>query len=337
MMTFEDFKQHLKDNIKNFLPDEYKEAEITFQKVKKNNDLELDSIVIRRPDDKVIPNLYIKDMYKDYQEGSKLSSIMESLAESYLKGISQGIKVEAFNSDQMKENVVIQLVNRDMNADLLKEIPHKIQNDLAVVFRWVVNKDFNVGIGSVLIKNTMLEQMGITEDELYEKAKENTLRLFPPKICSMKEVLMGMADGYVPIEDFHVDELNSDLPMYVISNESGINGAAAILYPDVMSEVAAKLGGNVYLLPSSIHETIAVPVNIGLTVRDLERMVQDVNQDVVSENEVLSNHVYLFDNESKSITNASEKLREENREFVAKFLKKEDLETEEEPDLEFEP
>lgn len=68
MMTFEEFKQHLKDNIKNFLPDEYKDAEITFQKVKKNNDLELDSILIRRPDDKVIPNLYIKDRFKDYQE-----------------------------------------------------------------------------------------------------------------------------------------------------------------------------------------------------------------------------------------------------------------------------
>ncbi len=82
---------------------------------------------------------------------------------------------------------------------------------------------------------------------------------------------------------FHVEELDSDLPIYVISNESGINDASAILYSDVMSEVASKLGGNVYLLPSSIHETIAVPVSIRLTVRDLERMVQDVNKDVILE------------------------------------------------------
>ena len=44
------------------------------------------------------------------------------------------------------------------------------------------------------------------------------------------------------------------LPMYILTNSRQTNGASAILYPGVLSSLAKKLGGNMLLIPSSIHE-----------------------------------------------------------------------------------
>ena len=263
-----------------------------------------------------------------------LNHILKTLSEEYHNGMTQKLITKGTNLDIKKDEIVIQLVNREMNAEMLNDVPHKIQNNLAVIFRWIASKDEN-GLGTVLINNSMMQQLGLNEEELYEVAKENTLRLFPPKICSMKEALMGFTDGYVPVEEFQIQEKDMDFPMYIISNESGVNGAAVILYQDILDEVANKLKGNIYLLPSSIHEMIAVPVNANMSVRELENMVQGVNQDVVSQNEVLSNQVFMYDKESKCIINASEKVREANLDFVKKFLKN-SMETNNE-EMEIEP
>ena len=318
MMTFESFKEFLKENIKKYLPEEFKSAEVTFQKVIKNNNMELDSVLIKREQDTVVPSLYINSRYEDYVNGDSIEQILGKLSEQYVQALHNSPLNVLPDAKVMKNDIVIQLINKKMNDELLKEVPHKIENDLAVVCRWIVKKEKD-GIGSVLIKNSMMEQLDITEEELFHLAKENTLRLFPPKVCSMQEALMGITE-YLPISEFEIKEMNTDFPMYIVSNDSGINGAASILYPDVLEQLSEKLGGNMYLLPSSTHEMIAVPINIGMSVPQLENLVQSVNQDVVSSDEILSDHVYLYDKEKKCVINASEKVRDMNKEFVNQFL-----------------
>ncbi len=44
--------------------------------------------------------------------------------------------------------------------------------------------------------------------------------------------------------------------MYCLSNEARANGAVYIMREDVQQMVAEKLGGDYYVLPSSIHETL---------------------------------------------------------------------------------
>ena len=41
--------------------------------------------------------------------------------------------------------------------------------------------------------------------------------------------------------------------MTVITNVQGINGAAAIFYPDQMDKIAERLGGDYFILLSLIH------------------------------------------------------------------------------------
>lgn len=71
-------------------------------------------------------------------------------------------------------------------------------------------------------------------------------------------------------------------------------GAAAILNDDIRQEIAEKVG-DFYMLPSSIHETLIIPKDAGMEFKELEQMVQEVNQTQVAPGERLSDHVYEYD------------------------------------------
>ena len=49
------------------------------------------------------------------------------------------------------------------------------------------------------------------------------------------------------------------------------------------------------MLPSSIHETLIIPKDAGMEFKELEQMVQEVNQTQVAPGERLSDHVYEYD------------------------------------------
>lgn len=49
---------------------------------------------------------------------------------------------------------------------------------------------------------------------------------------------------------------HAEIPMVVVTNEDRVNGAATMFYPGVMDEIGEKLGGNFFVLPSSLHEPL---------------------------------------------------------------------------------
>jgi len=101
------------------------------------------------------------------------------------------------------------------------------------------------------------------------------------------ELGMDLPDDFDPY-----DVLDTSCPMWVITNAHKTFGAATICYPDALDNIENKLG-EFYILPSSVHECIAVPAE-GADVEMLKAMVYDINRSQVSEDEWLSNHVYFY-------------------------------------------
>ena len=59
-------------------------------------------------------------------------------------------------------------------------------------------------------------------------------------------------------------------PMYVMSNESKINGAAAMIFTEKLQEFADAHETNLFILPSSIHEILLIPESAEMNVQDLK-------------------------------------------------------------------
>lgn len=92
-------------------------------------------------------------------------------------------------------------------------------------------------------------------------------------------------------------QMMPDIPdtMFVLTNDTKVNGAAAILNDDIRQEIAEKVG-DFYMLPSSIHETLIIPKDAGMEFKELEQMVQEVNQTQVAPGRTsFGIHVYEYD------------------------------------------
>ncbi|MDF2819848.1 MAG: hypothetical protein K0R15_289 [Clostridiales bacterium] len=304
-MIIEEFKLILMNEIKEYLPESYKEANISFNKTLKNNNIELDTIVIANNKQQIIPNIYLNTYLFEINEGRAIDEILKDIARLYLDGTRDNT-FEEFDTefDKIKNQIVVRMVGKENNQKLMERAPFREENDLLVTYRWIAKKDEN-GLGSILITNTLLEkwkkEREIDSNDFYEMALKNTERLFPAYVTSMEDLLLGLIPDMIEFEEFVPHKKSDTIPMYVITNKDKMNGATTILYPGILEKMADKLNGNYFILPSSIHEVIVVADDEKVDKEQLKCMVKQVNSDMVEAEEILSNSVYTYDRDKKEI------------------------------------
>lgn len=307
MMKYEIFREVVADTFQNYLPEEYKNMEMKIVSVNKVNRM-MDGInLIGNGEKAVSPTIYINDMYDHYTLCNDLQEAIQSGADRMVEAFKKCPEVPAIGFAEAKDNIVFQLVNTEQNREMLAEVPHREFQDLSIIYRWVVKVDAE-GIQSTVVKNGLAEQFGVNEEQLFKLAAENTRRIFPPCIKSMNEVLLEMfeKDGMPrEIAEMMLGEMPADGMMYVISNDRGINGAISMLYEDKLHSLAMELENDLYILPSSVHEVIAVSVDMGEPY-ELAQMVSEINMDQVALEERLSNQVYHYDKDLRKVSLATD-------------------------------
>jgi len=307
MMDYEIFKEVVKESFLSYMPKGYQDMEVRVTPVDKvNRKLDGLSLLAQNENTMISPTLYINDMYEKYSKTGDLQATLREAAEAMDEAFREA-EIPPLDISTAKDNIIFQLVNTMQNEELLKKLPHRDFQDLSIIYRWVVGVE-QQGISSVVINNHVAESLGMGEEELFKAAAENTRRILPPVVQSMNEVMRDMfvADG-MPKElaDLMVGEQEPEMTMWVISNERKIEGAASMLYEDKLHSLAEKVGTDLYILPSSVHEVIAVSVEMG-EPEELARMVAEINMDQVDLSERLSNQVYHYDKDLRKITLATD-------------------------------
>ena len=311
MMEYEIFKGVVGEKFKEFLPEKYQDAQVEIRPVDKVNRT-LDGLSIRGSESgmHISPTIYVNHMYEDYVTTENLNATLERAAEGFMKAMEQKESInvnELTNAECAKDKIVFQLINTEQNKEMLANMPHREFKDLSVIYRMVVKID-GEGIASTPIHHGLAETLGFTEEQLFKLAAENTKRLLPPVVKSMNDVMreIFMKDGMPPeIADMMLGEMPPEQQMYVISNNKGINGAVSMLYENGLHDLAEKLGSDLYIMPSSIHEVIAVSTDLG-NPNELAAMVAEINMDQVALDERLSNQVYHYDKDLRKVTLATD-------------------------------
>ena len=167
------------------------------------------------------------------------------------------------------------------------------------MFYCLLDKEYEKS-ATALIYNNNLKNWKVTIDDVYKAALKNTPDLLHCRISSMASLFEKCGVNVDGKEIDLRDYVPSD--MYILTNETKLNGAACILYENVLYDFAQKLGEDLYILPSSVHEVILLPKLSVFEKDELVNMVREVNTEGVAAEEVLSDHVYEYNRTQRLIT-----------------------------------
>ena len=297
-MEYKEFVEYIKMNA-GYIAGEG--GNITINHVIKNNGCEMDGLVIMEKGKDIAPTIYLDSFYELYTNGENIKNIIRQIQliyEQNKNNVTFDVNILK-HFDTIKDKIVYKVVNYRSNEKLLEQVPHKRILDLAVVFYCLLDNEYGRS-ATALIYNNNLKNWNVTIDDVYKAALKNTPDLLHSKISSMAALFEKCGVNVDGEEVDLKDYVPSD--MYVLTNESKLNGAACILYENVLYDFAQKLGADLYILPSSVHEVILLPKLSMFEKDELVNMVKEVNTEGVAADEVLSDHVYEYNRTERLIT-----------------------------------
>lgn len=271
---------------------------VTAQETTKNNGVKMLGIEIRKPEETVVPRLYVDGIVDRVEDGfMTVEDAAKKVFEMYQNSETPEIEMNVEKLIDRKfilDHVEYQLVNAEGNAEKLKDIPGKKIADLVAIYRVVVSAGED-GVMSYVLTKAILDRSGISFEELDEAAKKNTEKS-GFSVRTMSEVmceLMGVNVGQ------EIEEPDGP-QMYVLTNARKLHGANIMLYKEYLEIAAEKMNGDFYIIPSSIHELIAVPVS-AQGLEELREMVKAANDNQLAPEEILGYEVYRYNRETGEV------------------------------------
>lgn len=269
--------------------------EIVLKKVVKNNDVYrygISAFPKGKGDGKKVSRIvYLEDFYEEYnnEQNGNLENIANELCCVLTDFTSPRFnEADYVDINKVKDRIIFELVNYEKNEKRLSDRPFIKIMDLAVIFAFVAT-DLGKDFGVVHITNEMAKQFGLNKEEIWNIAKINTPRLLKADIMPMS--------SFIPNENLYDEEEE----MYILCNSKKTSGAGVILYDKILEELSSKLESDLYILPSSIHETIVIRADEDKDVYALQEMVKNINNTVVSTEDILSDKVYHYIRSNKEL------------------------------------
>lgn len=318
-MSYEEFILSFKENLSQYFIDEKENCKINMVTSHGVNDTNNDCIQVWRGEEQLGVLFRLSPLYEQYIEnGQKMDAIINETAAIIRNEESKSIpSVENILSmvsdwDKVKSRISCKLINREENKTYLQDKPYTNFQDLAVIYKIILERN-SEGVSGITLTNHMLSIYGVSKQELHAAAVSNLKR-------ENKATITPLWDLVAPLmrteeRNLYQEEMPNEKPDYflVLSNRECIDGAAEIMNPEIQERIADKMGGDYFVLPSSVHELIAVKKTYpDMDYKELQENVKTINETCVLPEERLSDKVYEYNAKTKKLTICGEeRIREQ--------------------------
>lgn len=291
-MTYELFYESIESRIRGIFPN----AQITMQSVTKNNGIILHGLIIREEHEEISPTIYLEPFYEHYLRNGNLGYVVDRIVETYEGARMQSVPEYSRIRDYewAKDKIILRLINYEMNSQLLENVPYVPFLDLAVCFSICLD-DGPDGMATCGVTNQFLNMWRVTVEDVLEVATINTISRLGSNVFPLAKVL-----GPFILEkkqEYHLQVDYEDMKhcsLQVLTNARNMYGAACMLYPSKIKEMAQECGKDILIIPSSIHELLVMPMEPDTDINMFNDMVAKVNEYEMEPNEILSNHIYIY-------------------------------------------
>lgn len=295
-MNYQQFQRKLADEVRHRSGGK---LSVTLRTVTKNNGVRRRAMEVRRGQTDLHPSIFMDDYFDEYRKGvpvGHLANLVLDQCSTYGRDLK--LPENFFRVyDDIAGSVFCKLVNRGKNREVLPDVPNRPWLDLALVCYYRVDESI-LKDASILIRREHLRFWGISEKKLFRDAWANTKKKQKPVFMSLSSAIaeMNLSDGGQETES----------PLYLLTNEQKCFGAVCIGYPGETEKIAQKVGGDYYIIPSSIHECLILGADDIYRPETLNRMVREINSSQLEPQEVLSDHVYFYDSRRREIASAED-------------------------------
>ena len=282
----EAFANILKEELmKQLDPDIYS---IIIEKMPKNNQVKT-GICVRRGNCGAV--LYAEDILEDLEENPRpVEMIAQEIAQNMVQNLPavtpQEIE-ELMKWENVQNSIELRLVNTDRNKVLLASSPHRDFFDLSLVYYVAVNSR-----ASARVQNHLMQNWGVSEEELFNAGCKTMREKHPVRVRTIVSAMQNM------IPCFAIEPPEDAVPLYMLGDSSEPFLSSAIVYSDAVKELAVKCQTDIYIIPSSVHELLLMPKCSGVDEMSILQMVWIVNRTQVSEEDFLSDNIYVYHYES---------------------------------------
>lgn len=277
MISYEQFKNAVRTDLKKYLPEEYAGHKLVEKKLYKINRC-VDTFRLQPPgpaaDHGPMATLNYQDMYRSIVGGAKLETVLQSIARLLQFRMPPGVEADSLllESKPDKESIHLALINHKRNRQLLKNVPHQDFLDLAAIA--VLEQGPGSGYLCV-VTNDILKDLDMDQEELLKTACDNTFHAYP---AILEESQLG---------------LNAWC-------EGSTFGAVCLLDKQLLRDAAEQLDSDLYVLPDSLHLLFLVAVKSvpRAIILDTFRQATLLEPDAL---DYLSDNVYYYDRRQDSL------------------------------------
>ncbi len=257
------------------------------QEIEKDNGVEHPAVAITGPAGMVSSVVYIDGMEADIRAGAidiqdAAGRIVQAHQDSGYDEVADTI--QHLDKEYILQNVICQMVWREKYVHRLQDMPHEDVLDLSVIYRVYLGGGGDVAV-SIAVTYPFCRTYGIDGGELRRCAERNTegKGSLTRSVASILAEAIGipeMEDGPIP-------------PLWVLCTQTGSYGASVLLYKEPFDRLAERYGSDLYVIPSSIHEVLAVPTR-GLEPEERAGPSLDDNGVTAARDSISGDGVYVL-------------------------------------------
>lgn len=253
--------------------------------------------------------IYLEPYFEQYQNGKTVKEAASDIYDLLQTGIADAGILERFRSlDSVKALITFSLVNAQINQKLLEKVPHIKVLDLAVIFYIETTEPGKYHI-KAMVTEACRSLWKRTPGELMALAMENTPKQHPASIKTKDEAIRGLLaewEGNPAAQELieAVCSAKTVSPLYILSNDRWADGAAVMLYEGVLKDFADRMDRDLFIIPTSIHEVMAVLYDGVSDGAEFWRMVRTINQIETPPEYVLSDNIYYYKRQNNCLMTA---------------------------------
>ncbi len=196
--------------------------------------------------------------------------------------------------EDIQDSLRVRLMDMKSNKDKLENAVYEpVGCGYALVAYMELSEDIAAG-GIANVPKGLAEASGFNVRRIMLDARIGSQAADFPRLSPLQDMLFGTMTGEAPQNLLTGGEMPEGNTLLVLTTEDGRLGAAALYYSGIQERIGQIVGGDYYVLPSSVHEVLILPDDGHTNARELAEMVKQINENEVSPEERLGNKVLHF-------------------------------------------